>query len=164
MEPGELNVDTRYGTLTVNGLLIAQPWVTVTNPVALLDFADLRGGDRSVPHMPGVLGRRRRRTVTRKDFPIAVTGWCNVAGERVTNPDDRYQTLIDNMDYLEYALAPGESAPAGTTGTVTATWTRPNGTTRSASVHVLTPLRLELHAFVAVGVLGLSIPTGRLVA
>jgi hypothetical protein len=161
MEPGELNVDTRLGTLTVNSLLLHQPWVTISNPVALLELAELRGADRLVPHDPGVLARRRRRTASRRDLPIVVTGWCDQLGAKV-DASQRYQQLIDNVEALETGLAIGEDAPAGETGTVTAVWTRPDASTRSGPVHVLSPMRWELHGFVVVGVLTLSIPGGRL--
>lgn len=160
MEPGELNVDTRLGTLTINGYSCFQPHFTISNPQALLDLADLRGGDRLVPHAVGVKARRRRRTVTRKDFPVALTGWCTPAGVRVP-ASQRYQQLIDNRDEVVAALGIGEDAPAGVTGTVAAVWTLPDATTKSAAVHVLTPWRLEMHQFVLVGVLSISVPAGR---
>jgi hypothetical protein len=161
MEPGELNVDTRYGTLTINGYSLFQPHVTISDPVALLDLAELRGADRLVPHAVGTLARRRRRTVTRKDFPIAMTGWCDLAGVKVA-ASQRHMQLITNRETVAAALGIGEDAPAGVAGTVTAVWTRPDGSTKSGPVHVLTPWRLELHGFVVTGVLSLSIPAGRL--
>lgn len=161
MEPGELNVDTRYGTLTVNGYSMFQPHVTISDPVGLLELSELRGGDRLVAHAVGVLARRRRRTATRRDFPIAMTGWCDPTGAKVP-ASQREMQLITNIETVRDALGIGEDAPAGVTGTVSAVWTRPDASTKSGPVHVLTPWRLELHGFVAVGVLSLSVPLGRL--
>lgn len=163
MEPGELNVDTSYGTLTVNGQLLHTAGFAISDPVSLLDLAELRGADRLVPHTVGVLGRRRRRTATRKDFPFAATGYATLGGVRVAASQRKAQ-LVTNLETVAAALGMGEDAPAGTSGTVTATWDRTvlGLANKSGAVHVLTPWRLELHGFVAVGVLSLSVPGGRL--
>lgn len=164
MEPGEINVDTRYGTLTLNGYSCFQPHFTISDPAALLDLAELRGSDRLVPHASGVLGRRRRRTATRKDFPIALTGWCDTSGAKVP-ASQRHGQLVKNVETVAAALGIGEDAPAGQTGTVAAVWDRSalgvGLGSKSAAVHVLSPWRLDLHGFVAVGVLSISIPAGR---
>lgn len=163
MEPGELNVDTRLGTLSLNSYSCFQPHFTISDPVALLDLAELRGANRLIPHTVGTNPRRKRRTETRKDFPIALTGWCDLTGAKVA-ASQRFAQLVINKEAVEAALGIGEDAPAGTAGTVAAVWDRSTLglANKTGAAHVLSPWRLELHGFVAVGVLSISIPAGRL--
>lgn len=163
MEPGELNVDTSYGTLTINGQLLHTPGFTISDPVALLDLAELRGANRLVPHAVGTRARRKRRTETRKDFPFAATGYATLGGVRVAASQRKAQ-LVTNLETVAAAIGVGEDAPAGDEGTVAAVWDRSvlGLANKTGDVHVLSPWRLELHGFVAVGVFSISIPLGRL--
>lgn len=159
MEPGELNPDTTLGSLSVNGHNVSNTaaWC-LSNLVALLDDAQLRGGNKLLPHAVGVKAKRKRRTVTVYSFPLAVTGLYTPAGARISRLADRYMQLILNAETLRGYLGIGEDAPAGTTGTVAAVWTRPNASTKAADVHVGSPLGLEQHGFIMVGSLQLEVP------
>lgn len=161
MESGELSCSTCFGTLTVNSVLLNGPAWCAYDLTTLLDEADLRGSDRLIPSLAGVVANKRRRTVTRKDFPVAITGLYNRLGVRQT---DRAMGLIANIEYLKDNLG---FASTGTGGTVTASWLRSDGTTRSASVHVLSlkhallPANKKRGIYVSNAVLSLSIPAGR---
>ena len=163
MESGEINCSDCFGTLTVNGVLLNGPAWCAYDLRSLWDEADLRGSDRLIPSTSGVIAYKRRRTVTRKDFPLAVTGLYDRLGVRQT---DRAMSLTANIEYLKENLG---IASTGTGGTVTATWTRSDATTRSAAVHVMS-LRVGAIAanstrgvYVANAVLSISIPAGRFV-
>lgn len=161
MEPGELNPDTRYGTLTINSISHQQTWVAISDMSALLD-EEVRGDDRLIPHATAVSARRRRRNRTRMDFPIAFTGLYTFAGVRVADKTLRYGQLILNIEHWKSSIGIGEDAPAGVSGTVTASWARPTPAgTKTASVHILVPFRPQIHGFVAVGTLSLNVPGGR---
>lgn len=161
MEPGELNPDTSLGTLTLNGQSLATWHVALSNLGALLDDFDVRGGNRLISHAVGTLARRKRRTVTRKDFPIAFTGLYTSAGVRVAS-GQRYPQLVLNVEAWRAAVGIGESAPAGNTGTVTLEWNRSTLglSNKTADVHVITPMRLAQHGFVMTGTLSLDFPEG----
>lgn len=164
MEPGELNPNTSLGTLAVNTYACFAPDRAISDMSALLDDAELRGGNRLIPHAVGTLPRRRRRTVTRKDFPMVFTGLYTPAGVRVPDLADRWLQLILNIEAFRNAIGIGEDAPAGDTGTVTATWTRPDASTLSAAVHVLSPLRVTVRiGAVATATLSLELPDGEFV-
>ena len=161
MERGELNCADCFGTLVVHNANLHNGWAWCAYDLtALLDEAEIRGGDRLIPHTTGTLARRRRRTVTRKDFPVVITGLYSPSGVRQT---DTAMGLIQNVEILKASLGIGEDAPAGTAGTVTATWTRADATVRTAAVHVIA-LRHTLPAVrphIAQAVLSLSLPNGR---
>ena len=161
MESGELNCSTCFGSLTVNSVLLNGPAWCAYDLTVLFDEADLRGSDRLIPSLAGVVANRRRRTVTRKDIPLAITGLYDRLGVRQA---DRAMSLIANIEYLKDNL--GFASTSGG-GTVTASWLRSDGTTRTASVHVLS-LRHALLApnatraiYVSNAVLSLSLPAGR---
>jgi len=162
MEPGELNPDTRYGTLTVNSASCFTSGWCIYDMSAVMDDAELRGANRLLPHASGTLARRRRRTLTRKNFPMAFTGLYDASNHRIASRSARPQQLIDNFAAFRAAIGIAEDAPAGVAGTVTAVWTQPSGATKSATVHVISPFQWQLKLSpVATAVLVLELPDGR---
>ena len=157
MENGELNCNDCYGTLTINGVLLNNDAWCAYDFTSLFDEADLRGSDRLIPALAGTIAYKRRRTVTRKDFPVAITGLYSRLGVRQT---DRAMGLIANIEYLKENLG-FASTTAG--GTVTATWTRPDAPTRPALVPPHSLKHQLLPQYVAQAVLSVSIPAGRFV-
>ena len=145
-----------FGALTVNGVLLNTTWVCAYDLAPLLDDAELRGSDRLIPHSAGVVAYPRRRTVTRIDLPFWVAGTPRFDGVPQT---DTVMGLITNIEYLRVSL--GVASQSGD-GTVTASWLRGDGTTRTADAHVITPLRIRpQNREVALGVLTLSLPDGQ---
>jgi hypothetical protein len=161
MDEGQLNPDVGYGTLTVNGLdMFCGAWC-ITDMSAMLDDAELRGGNRLIPMAPGTLARRRRRTTTRKDFPVVVTGKYTQAGALLGETFASWQAgLTVNLRALRAGLGIANDAPAGVTGTVEAVWTPPGETAMTADVHVLAPLRVQIRSYAALAVLSLEVPVG----
>lgn len=161
---GTLAPDTDFGTLTVNGQSCFTAWCAITDMSALLDDAELRGANVLVPHVVGTRARRRRRTTTRKDLPMVFTGAYDLSETYVGGGlADRKRQLLVNIEAFREALGIGEDAPAGSAGTVTALWDRSalGLSNKSAAVHVLSPLRVELHiGAVATATLSLEIPLG----
>ena len=151
-----LRCDDCFGALTVNGVLLNDDWVCAYDLAPLLDDADLRGGDRLIPHATGVVAYARRRTVPRIDLPLWIAGpprWDGVP------QSDTPMGLVTNVEYLRVNL--GIASQAGD-GTVVASWARPDGTTRTAAVHVISPLRVRpRNREFAQAVLTLSLPNGR---
>lgn len=161
MEPGELNVDVRRGTLSLNGFTVhsasRKSWCC-TSLLPLVRGPSLRGSDRLMPHTTGAKARRKRKTVSSYDLTIVVTGLFTPAGVRAAKP---YEQLVLNIEALIAGIGTAEDAPAGTAGTVAGVWTLPSGGTRNAAVHPLTPIPWEEHGIVAVGPLTLEIPLGK---
>lgn len=154
--------DLSFGTLTVNGLAMFTGCWFIGDMSAILDDAELRGSDRLIPMAPGTLARPRRRTVTRKDFPMYVTGHYNQAGQVVGETEAVWKSnLITNLRALKSGLGIGEDAPSSIYGTVEVEWTEPSGSIQTKDAHVLSPMKVQTKpGAVAVAVLSLSFPSG----
>ena len=145
-----------FGTLTVNGLALNADWVCAYDLAPLLDDGEVRGSDRLIPHATGAVGYPRRRTVTRVDIPLWISGLVRWDG---VPQADHAMALIGNVEYLRTNI--GIAKQTGD-GTVTASWTRPDGTVRTAAAHVIPPLRVRpQNRDVALAVLTLSLLQGR---
>ena len=145
-----------FGSLTVNGILLNTTWVCAYDLAPLLDDAELRGSDRLIPHAAGVVPYPRRRTVTRIDLPLWIAATPRFDG---TPQSDLAMGMVTNIEYLRASL--GVASQTGD-GTVVASWSRPDGTARTADAHVITPLRVRpQNREVALAVLTLSLPDGR---
>lgn len=126
-------VDTCQGSVTIDGLLMHRlAW-------ELYDLSELhgtptqRGGNRIVPGNPGTVAYPPRLTQSRYSLPLLVCGDWNLNDDYVT-PDDRWEQLEINMDYL----LTGVMLPTGSGGgTQTLIWTRPSGATTTSQVQVL---------------------------
>lgn len=154
--------DTSFGTMTVNGLSMFTGCWFVGDMSAVLDDAEIRGSDRLIPMTPGVLARRRRRTVTRKDFPMFITGKYNQAGALNGTTDTSWKNgLVTNIRALRVGLGIAEDAPVGVAGTVDVVWTDPFGYAQTKPAHVLSPLKIATKpGALAVAVLSLEFPLG----
>lgn len=123
------------------------------------DF-DVRGEDRILPSVTGVIAYQRRRTVTRHDFRLIVVG--DVIGETGAPEADTRIGLEENIEYLrENVIDPVDTA----TGTRSATLTMPSGNTRDAEIHVLSvttqSYQLRECDSIWIATLHISIPSGR---
>lgn len=141
--------------LVVNGITLCIRAFQITSLAALLDDAPLRGDDRIVPGATGVLPYKRRRTVSVRTLPLFVDGAWDRLDAAVANPRNG---LIANLEWLKanlgIALASGD-------GTVTAVWHRPDGSTKTAAVHVLGLIGVQKTSpATAMTTLDLSIPAG----
>jgi hypothetical protein len=160
------------GTLYISGVNMNRPaWAVLGDErgknglVPLWIEADVRGDDRLLPSVTGVIPYRRRITVTRHDLRILVAGDVDVNGAPVANPTIG---LENNLTYLRTnVVAPVASA----TGTRSAILTMPSGVTRTADIHVL-DLVVQSYMFspvvdgcsqgaLLIGILQISIPSGR---
>lgn len=124
------------------------------------DF-DVRGEDRILPSVTGVIAYPRRMTVTRHDLRLLVVG--DVNGQTSAPVSDSRIGLQNNLEYLRTNVF----APvASSTGTRTATLTLPSGSTRTGAIHVLGVVTQSYHlsecGSIWIGTLQISIPGGRL--
>jgi hypothetical protein len=154
------------GVLTVSGVALHGPCWTILDLTPLWVQADVRGDDRLLPGVTGVIPYRRRTTVTRHSLPMWVIGEVSWTDAAYADP---WVGLETNLNYLYTNVV----APTGAgDGTRPGSLAMPSGATRTADVHILS---LELggtaagtasHAGGAAGAgvratLELSIPDGR---
>lgn len=124
---------------------------------------DVRGEDRILPSVTGVIAYQRRMTVTKIDLRLIVVG--DVDGVTGLPVSDSRIGLLDNLDYLRANVwDPVDTA----TGTRSATWTAPDSSVRTAEIHVLgvktdTYLLQECGGSLFIGKLMISIPEGRFI-
>lgn len=153
------------GVLSISGVSLNRPAWSIMNLERLWQQVEVRGEDRLIPGVNGVIAYRRRVTTRTVDLDFAITGDVDQAGNPVA---DGLVGLETNLDYL-YANAFEPLTTAD--GTRPATLTKPSGATRTANVHV------TFHEGVVVtvemgtcgsnrnalmqGVVTLTIPTGR---
>lgn len=152
-------VVTRDEWLDIDGTPLATPaWEVIAGGLLpLLQGPDVRGSDRLLPGVPGVIAYKRRATVTKRVIPLVIFADTDVEGEPYA---DSMEGLVANIDYLRANV----SDPTGVgDGTRTATLHLKDGSTRSGPVHVEA---LELGGDDDQGVravLQLSLPEGALV-
>jgi hypothetical protein len=121
---------------------------------------DVRGTDRLLPGVTGVIAYQRRMAPTRHDLRLLVSG--DIDGVTGTPYTDPVEGLAENLEYLRAnVLAPVVSS----TGTRAATLTVPGMANRTANIHVL-GLMIQSYMIVfcqsvAVTTLQISIPGGR---
>lgn len=148
------------GTLTIDGVLLNTPAWDLTDLTPLWVEATVRGGDRLLPGVAGVIPYRRRLDVTEHALPMLISGDVDEAGADQANA---WIGLEANIETLRSTVI--EPTNVGD-GTRPATLTLPSGLTRTADVHVL-GLRVSgavgagsSHALVR-AVLQISVPAGR---
>jgi hypothetical protein len=156
------------GSMTIDGLSMNRPAFAIIGDergeggyVKLWADFDVRGEDRILPSVTGVIAYPRRMTVTRVDFRLIVVGDVDQAGVPVA---DSNVGLQNNIEYIRAnILAPVVSS----TGTRAAVLTMPSGATRSADIHVLgvstQSYGLAECGSIWIGTLQISIPGGRFV-
>jgi hypothetical protein len=154
------------GNLTISGIdMNRSAWAVLGDErgegglVRLWFEFDVRGEDRILPGVTGVIAYQRRITAKRHDLRTLVVGDVDQAGNPVADPAIG---LENNLEYLRAnVLAP----VATSTGTRAAVLTLPSGATRTADVHVLgmttQSYMLGPCGSILVGTLHISIPTGR---
>lgn len=154
------------GTLEIDGVLMNRPaWMVGGDENGNLGLArlwiefDIRGEDRILPSVTGVIPYQRRMTATRKDLRIIIVGDVDENGDPVA---DSRVGLQQNLDYLyENVVQPVNSS----TGTREAVLTVPGGSNREAIIHVLGIVSQTYHlgecGSIMIGTLQISIPFGR---
>lgn len=146
--------DDRYGWIELDGVSMSTPAWCTHDLSALWGTPDLRGDDRLLPGVVGVIAYRRRATVTRLSLPFLVVGQYDRDGVEYPDPFIGLQT---NLAYLmANVLLPTNTGD----GTREMVWYLPDGGDVTVDVHVLgyrPGLTLE---GVARGTLELSVPGG----
>ena len=162
---------TLEGTLTIDGVSLNPAngaWAVLGDEmgrgglVHLWSKFDVRGQDRILPGVTGVIAYPRRLTVTRVDLRFLIVG--DVIGQTGAPATDAIEGLATNVEYIRAnVLAP----VASSTGTRSATLTIPGQVNRTANVHVLgmtnQSYMLDSCGSISVNTLHLSIPSGRFV-
>lgn len=118
------------GDLSISGVSLNTPaWMTL-NLERLWYQPDVRGEDRLVPGVTGVIPYRRRITSTTYELEFFIVGDCDQAG---TPHADGLLGLQANLEYLWVnVFTPLAAHP----GTRPASLILPSGSTRTANVHV----------------------------
>lgn len=121
----------------------------------------VRGGDRLIPTLDGVVPYRRRITVTEHSLPLLICGEVDHLGIEYPDP---WVGLEENLAYLRANVV---DPVATTAGTRAAQLTMPSGDVRTAAIHVL-DLRLgepiapdPVDGAIFRASLEISIPAGR---
>ena len=124
--------------LTVNGVVLATPaWDAVTY-APLWDIPGSRGSNIVIPYARGRTAKRRWFDELVVQLPLIIKGERDQ--DNNVNADTR-AGLLTNVEYLQNNLGFAIAGGSGT-GTVTASWVRPNGTTKTAPVQPIPPLTL----------------------
>lgn len=152
--------------LTINGIILGEtptdtPRFQITDWSELLRW-EVRGDDRQIPYLAGRTPYPRRLERTRMLLPFLVRGDFDAAGAAVVEASWAQQR-VTNVEAMLAAWEPGAAGLNATTGTVTATWRRPDASTKTALVHVILPLQLANPGTTRYwrGVLDLNVPAGK---
>lgn len=151
------------GTLTIDGVLLNTPAWDITDLTTLWVETTVRGNDRLLPGVAGVIPYRRRLDVMSYSLPMLVSGDVNEDGD---DYPDAWVGLETNLQTLYDDVVQPTNVGDGTRPAVL---TMPSGLERCADVHVL---GLRVSSAVGAGtrqalvraVLQLSIPAGRFAA
>lgn len=154
----KIYIDTTLGWVELNGVqfdAVHMPCFGCPDISWAIEGPAVRGEDRLLPGVAGVVPYPRRPTVTKRSVPVIVIGKVDHNG--AVNADYGIG-LRNNLDYLQnqVALPPGGTGPF----TYTATLHHPDGTTKTAQFvteHMAVTLQPGAQAKV---VLDLSFPYG----
>lgn len=153
-----LTPTTRYGTLTLNGVLMHRgAWNVVNVEDLWLRGPQTRGTDRIIPGVNGVVSYRRRPTATRVSLLTAISGAVNLSGVAAA---DSVAQLQANIDYLRLNVT---DPPGVGDGTILASVVMPNGVTRTADVTVEGFTQGRVFRAIASCSIDLTLPTSVLV-
>lgn len=156
------------GNLTIDSIDMNRPaWAVIGDErgvgglIQLWADFDVRGEDRLLPGVTGVIAYPRRMTAKRFDLRLIVVGDVDSAGAATADSLDGLQA---NLEYIRSnVLAPVVSQ----TGTRAAVLTMPSGATRTADIHVLGVIT-QSYGFTTgcsgaiwIGTMQISIPEGR---
>ena len=157
------NYSTVDGNLTLNGIPMKTRAWTCPDLSPLWLPATLRGNDRMLPFVDGVVPYKRRRTVTQYALDFRVAGISDQAGNLpaggMGNGPEEFEQLEFNLDYLRQNVLDPE-ASANANGTIPGVLTMPSGEVRTADVHILGFSVSARVAHVLQGVLDVSVPSG----
>lgn len=148
------------GVLTIDGTLLNCAAWDITDLTPLWANFEIRGDDRVLPGVPGVIAYRRRMTVTAYSLNMFISGDVDRTGAPY---GDAWEGLEANVEYLRSHVAQPTNVGDGTRAGVL---TMPSGATRTADVHVLGITTGEVsaagskHALLR-ATLELSVPAGR---
>ena len=158
MDPG-LNGYGCTGNLTIGGIDLNCPAWDITDLTPLWAEFDVRGDDRLLPGVAGVIPYRRRLDVTTHALAMLISGDVDRFGAVNANA---WIGLEQNVAYLRANVVNPTNVGNGTRAAVL---TMPSGATRNADVHAL-GLRVSSavgarseHALIK-AVLQISIPAG----
>lgn len=149
------------GVLIIGGIVMNGPAWDISDLTDLWFTADVRGDDRILPGVAGVIPYRRRTTVTRHDLTILVIGDVDATG---APHSDSYIGLETNISSLYTNVV----TPTNTgDGTRAASLVLPSGATRTANIHILGLVKqrqfLSDYQSALEATLQISIPAGRFV-
>lgn len=126
-----IDIDLVDGDLKISGVPMRCPAWAVLDLTELWLEAEKRGRDRVVAGAGGVITNPRRRTITRVDLSLVMTGAVDRLGVEYAN---EWQGWKDNLAYLNANVIAPPALPATTR---TALLTDPDGvTTTTAEIHV----------------------------
>jgi len=131
---------TQEGTLSLDGISLQNPfgaWGVVPNKgkgglIPLWTDYEVRGQNRILPSVTGVIMYEHRVTETEYDLRLAVTG--DVDGQTGLSNTDAIEGLETNLDYLTTNVI---LPPGGPTGARAGVLVKPSGATLNASVQVM---------------------------
>lgn len=134
MNPGGLSSVACMGmTLSIGGVSLHTPAWQCLDLTSLWEPAALRGNDRMLPGVDGVIPYPRRVTVSSRSIPMVIVGGVDSSGTSYIDPNAPYGGLWQNVNYLATNVA----GPVGGDGTRAASLTMPDTSVRSARVTVL---------------------------
>ena len=142
------------GSLSIDGVSLNCPAWDLPDLTDLWLPGAVRGDDRLLPGVVGVKAYKRRVTITQHSLPFLIVGDVDRLGNTYSDPWVGLQT---NLAYLRTNVADPTNL---TDGTRTGTLTMPDGTTRTADLHVLGIVKGQVLAGRMRATLELSIPGG----
>lgn len=150
---GNISLTSASGIARVSIDMHTPAW-TIIDLLPLWLGAELRGDDRILPGVSGVIPYRRRNTVTQHSLPMIVIGSRDRLGAAYT---DMWVGLESNINYLMNNVV----SPTNTgDGTRSATLVMPSGAVRTANIHVLRLSLGTINSGIMKATLDISIPAG----
>lgn len=148
------------GTLTIGSTSMNCPAWDLSDLSPLWIDNQQRGQDRLLPGVAGVIPYRRRLTVSEHVLEMVIVGDTTPGGAAIA---DAWEGLQANVEILRANVVDPTNVGDGTRA---ATLTMPNGTTRTANIHVLGMRVAKIEGAEGAysmmnGALTISIPTGR---
>lgn len=125
-----LPVNPKRGSLTINSVSLTSTRFMARNLAVLHGLGQLRGSDRVIPGVAGVVPLRRRTTATRYDLELYVCGDDDGAGLPFT---DVQAGLVSNLNVVINSIADPPTPP---TVTRSAVWTPYNSAPKTFDVVV----------------------------
>lgn len=142
------------GVLSIDGVLLNCPAWDIVDLSDLWLGGDIRGDDRLLPGVGGVIAYPRRFTVTRHSLPMAIDGSVDQLGQENADP------WVGLQDHIEYLRANVVDPTGVGDGTRPAVLQMPDGTGRYADVHVLRLIKGDIVEGRLLATLEISIPAG----